>query len=513
MKRSGRLGTVGCHRVLRLRRGAPGATLAASCRHAAAIAAVLLLAVSPAGAIIKVSFPVSRIYRESETVLVGVVASVDSPGRSFGVTVREALKGSSPGKRLRIRVSAPAALFAQTAVDQPVVLFTSPQQSPDGAVIHLADTWLQARREAGGDEPLWTTTGGYDAAASFPGATAGLVRLLRDLKAGRPGIQDWISHEGFLGGIRPVGRLAPKPTFITAPDLNADGSPDLVIGTRDGVKVFVAGADGYTDATEAWGLAGVSARQCASGDLDADGRPDLLLGGALWANRGRRLARLDTVLPLPAESEWSAAALADATGDGKADAVVLDKAGRLIVAASPAAPGTPWVATRRALWDDAAPVLAASFSTEWGDDGRLHVMVVRADGIFRYAVAGGPAADFRRLTGVSLGAYQWLGPMPLEVVLCAAFDYEGNGRTDFLLVTPGGGVTLANRGYGAFLINRFVHEQFDPASPVKLPKVPAAVTRGAVAAAGRVREGKRRCQDLLLLTEDGTLYEMDGGRR
>jgi hypothetical protein len=30
---------------------------------------------------------------------------------------------------------------------------------------------------------------------------------------------------------------------------------------------------------------------------------------------------------------------------------------------------------------------------------------------------------------------------------------------------------------------------------------------------GRIRPGRRCCQDLLLLTEDGTLYEMDGGRR
>ncbi len=514
MHRSGRTGNVktDLDRRRPVRRGEPGTTLATSWQCRAAIA-LLLLTAAPASAIIKVSFPVSKILQESEAVLVGTVSAVDFGKQSIEVAITETSKGRWSGKRVRIKAADAPGLFAQVAVSQPAVVFVGPRGEKGAGLIHLANTWLRARREADGEEPLWTTAGGYDGAASFPGTTAGLVRILKDLKAGRPGIQDWISHEGFLGGIRPIGRPASKPTFLTASDLNVDGLPDLVVGTGNGVRVFVAGAGGYADATEACGLAGASARLCASGDIDADGRPDLLLGGALWVNRGQRLARLPMVLPLPAESEWSAAALADATGDGRADAVVLDKAGRLTVAANPGAPDKPWAATRRALWKDPAVVLAASFSTQWGEDGKLHVMVVRADGIFRYAVEGGPAADFQRLTGVPLSEYKWLGPMPLKVVLCAAFDYEGNGRTDFLLVTPDGGVTLANRGYGAFLINRFVHQQLDPTSPVKLPKLPVALTSGALAVGGRVREGKRRCQDLLLLTEDGTLYEMDGGRR
>ncbi len=511
MNRSGRVGSVNLNRRPPRRRR-PGVGFTPCCRRGAAIA-VLLLTAAPANAIIKVTFPVSRIYKESRTVLVAAISAVDRPKRSIQLAVTEASKGSSPGARLRINVAEPAGVLAKAALKEPVVLFVGPREVRGATLIHLADSWVRARREAGGDEPRWTTIGEYEGAASFPGSTSGLVRIVRDLKARRPGIQDWISHEGFLGGIRAVGRLAPKPTFMTACDLNADGLPDLVVGTHDGVRAFVAGAGGYTEATRAWGLAGASARQCASGDLNGDGRADLLLGGALWANRGGRLARLPAVLPLPGESEWSAAALADATDDGRADAVVLDKAGRLVVAANPAAPGKPWVATRRALWKDSAPALAASFSTEWGEDGKLHVMVVRADGIFRYAVGGGPGADFERLTGMPLSAYKWLGPMPIKVVLCTAFDYEGNRRTDFCLVTAGGGVTLANRGYGAFLINRFVHRQFDPKDTVKLPKLPVPLTRGAVAAGGRVRKGRRCCQDLLLLTEDGTLYEMDGGRR
>ena len=512
MKRSTWIGKVHLAPAAHGRRGERRMGLGVPCRAAVAALALLLSAASAQG-IIKVTFPVSKIYRESGTVLVGSVSAVDAEGGSAGVAVTEVIKGVFPGRRVRIKIAGVPGLLAKVAAGQPVVLFIGPRRAREVTLIHLGDTWVQARAGSGTAEPGWTTIGTYAAAASFPGPTAGLVRIVRDLKAGRRGIQDWISHEGFLGGIRRVGRLAAKPTFLTASDLSGDGLPDLVVGTRGGVKLFVAGRGGYADATEAWGLAGVSARQCAAGDLDADGRPDLLLGGALWANGGRRLARLPAVLPLPPEAEWSAAALADATGDGRADAVVLDKAGRLTVAVQPPKASGRWTAKRRALWKDSAAVLAASLSAEWGGDKKLHAMIVRADGIFRYPVAGGPAADFRRLTGVALRDYKWLGPMPIKVVLCTAFDYEGNGRTDFCLVTPSGGVTLANRGYGAFLINRFVHRQFNPTDTVKLPKLPVPLTRGAVAAAGRVRKGRRNCQDLLLLTEDGRLYEMDGGRR
>ena len=121
-------------------------------------------------------------------------------------------------------------------------------------------------------------------------------------------------------------------------------------------------------------------------------------------------------------------------GDGRLDAIVLTVKGKLVVAANPGAAGKPWRGLPRALWSDGATALGAAISHEWGDNGKLHVMVARPDGIFRYAVNGkdAPPADFRRLTGIALDSYKPMG---------------------------------------------------------------------------------RRCQDLLVLTGDGTLYEMDSTRR
>jgi hypothetical protein len=90
----------------------------------------------------------------------------------------------------------------------------------------------------------------------------------------------------------------------------------------------------------------------------------------------------------------------------------------------------------------------------------------------------------------------------------------GNGKADFVLVTEGGGVTLANRGFGAFQVNRFVQEQFDWRSPVKLPKLPYELTvQTAVVPWRRVlMPNKRLRQNLLAIRPDGEVYEMDNTR-
>ena len=478
---------------------------------------LVVLVCAQAGAVIKIKLPVSKIQKTSRTVLIGTVTAADTSGKTLDVAIVKTLKGAAPGNRLRIDYRAAKGVGQKPAAKQPVVLFVGARKGGRSAVIHLADTWLLARTADGGDRSTWQVTGPHDGATSFPGRTRALVRILEDMKAGRPGVQDWISHEGFLGGVRKVASLGVTPTFMATADVNGDRRLDLLVCTKEGLRLFLGGASGYTDATRSWGLAGARAARCVVGDADADGRPDLLLGGAIWRNRGKSFIRQPVKLQLPGDSDWSGAALADATGDGRVDAVVLSTTGRLVVAVNPGAGGKPWLGrTPRALWSDGAAALGAAFSQEWGDNGKLHVMVARPDGIFRYAVDGkdGPPADFRRLTGITLDSYKWLGRRPLKVLLTAAFDYEGNRRIDFLVVTVDGGITLANRGYGAFLINRYVHQQMNYRSKLKLPKLPVPLTSGTVAAPGRFRLGRRRrCQDLLVLTRDGTLYEMDSTRR
>ncbi|MCG3178448.1 MAG: hypothetical protein BIFFINMI_00775 [Phycisphaerae bacterium] len=474
----------------------------------AAIAAVLLGGTGQALAIIKVALPVSKVYNDAGTVAAGQVTAVADDG-VVECTLGEVYKGRPP--RGGLTIEAPDWLAAYVQVGQPAVAFIQ----GDKAIFHLADDWRAAERGPGG---RWVVTENSPMFKNYPGRTVALVDILREIKAGRRGIQDGIGHE-FVGSLIDRGDLGvAKPTFLVAADVNADQKLDLVVGAADGVRLFLADGDGYKDATEAWGLKGVAARLAAAGDVNGDGRTDLLLGPSLWLGGAGRFTRSAAKLDLPPDDAWLAATLADADGDKRADVAVLTRTGGLTVLHNPGPDGGDWAAKSVALWPDKREARAAVFSPSWGDDGGCYVLVVHADDIVRYPVgaATAPRSDFRRLTGVALADYPKMGPTPREVDLCVGLDYDGNGHLDLLLVTRGGGVTLANRGYGAFLINGFMPQQFRTASTFKpnprIPKLPFPVDPSLCVAPGKLAGKRGTAQNLLLLRSDGRLFELDNFR-
>jgi hypothetical protein len=200
------------------------------------------------------------------------------------------------------------------------------------------------------------------------------------------------------------------------------------------------------------------------------------------------------------------------TGDKRPDVAVLLKTGQLVTLTHPGSPHKTWPRSSRSLWEDPEAPGAAAFSTHWGDNGELHVLVVRQKSIVRYAVgpSGGAPADFSRLTGVPLTSYKGLGGKPLEVIMATPLDYDGDGRMDFVVVTKGGGITLVNRGFGAFLTNSVIHTLFHARGAKRLP---FTLTPATAAAPGRRADGEGSPQNLLVLTEDGRLFEMDNAEK
>lgn len=484
-------------------------------RRSACVAVALLALAAPALAVIKVDLPVSRIYGASKAVVVGTVTAANPDNRVADVKVDAALKGPAPGEKLRVQVAAPAALFASVAVGQPAVVFAGEDAGKAVAVVHLADTWLLAEGIGAAPATAWRVIQTKpDAAASFPGSTRGLVALLKDIKAGKvPAKEEY--PDCFEGAAAEVAKLpVQKPAWLVTSDVNGDRKLDPVVGTAGGVKLFLAAAQGYTDATAAWGLAGVSAAFCAAGDANGDGKPDLLLGKTVYLNAGDRLAPAKGALDLPTEAEWLACALADATGDKRADALVLLRSGKLLVVEDPGGAGAP-PATRQ-LWEGGEAPGAAAFSTDWSEDGALAVLVVRESGITRYDVGGkgGKPADFERLTGAPLGAPKDLGGKPLKPLVAVAFDYDGNERSDYLVLTEGGGLLLVNRGYGSFLApdghTGALNTYFRAAGG---RKPPFSVADIAAAAPGRIPEGPAPAQNLLVLLHDGRLFELDSTQK
>jgi hypothetical protein len=89
-------------------------------------------------------------------------------------------------------------------------------------------------------------------------------------------------------------------------------------------------------------------------------------------------------------------------------------------------------------------------------------------------------------------------------------DYDGNGLTDYLVITPAGGIALANRGLGTFLINDVIHPRFHATAERAFPfKLLPGLCVAPVAPQG----GKSRRQNLLVLTSTGRLFELDNAPR
>ena len=473
--------------------------------RALAVVAAVALSGAPAAGVIKVDMPVSRIYGTSRAVIVGTVAAVTPANRVIDVTVAATLKGAPAGEKLRIQIVSPKEVIANVAPGGAVVVFVGKARDGAMALVHLADTWLLAKRAGAGASQVWRVMQRHDAKQTFPGRTTALLGLVKQIKAGKSTILDTMDVAYFRSGIRKIATLPVKePRWILAADVDADKRPDLLIGAPAGTRLLLVAGDGYQDVTDAWKLRAASDGYRAAGDVNGDGKVDLLIGKTLWINNGKTFVAAGAKLA-PPRGRPLTAALTDVTGDRKPDAMFLTAAGELSVFENAGTHGKPWRSgSPRTLWKpDAAPV-SAEFGP-WGDTGAPHVLAVRARGLTRYALAavGGPPADFERLTGVNLARYYARYRDGFKNARAVALDANGDGLGDMLVVCDTGGLLLVNRGFGTFLCD------YDSGGPVarhgKAPAQFALTPKMLWTACDLHNDG---LDDLLILTADGTLYEV-----
>lgn len=474
---------------------------------ASVAAIVCCLPIPSAQALIKIDCTVARMVADARTVRSATIVSVDAATGLVEASPSDTFKGGAAPARLRLLIVGPADMIRRVAPDQRVVIFARETEGRGAAVVHLADTWLLAQGVPDATPPTLRVVQEYGAATAFPGRTAALVRLLAAMKAGLSPLADTCDPACLSGTVREIASLGVQATFLETADLNADRRVDLLVGTADGVRLFLAmGQGGYADATASWGLLGARAEHAAIGDVNGDGQPDLLLGTNLWLRQGARFVRAGTALELPPESEWLAAAVTDAAGDERAGIVVLRKTGELVVLQSRGATGKPWTRTARKLWEGGAAA-AARFSRDWGEAGQLHAMVVTSNGISCHAAtaAGEPGLSFSQLTGTAWPPALRVDAQPAGAVQCVALDCDGNGRLDLMLLAPVGGLTLLNRGFGAYWVDNAIHARLRPPDPRALP---FKIGPGTFLAGGQLQPGNPPRQNLLVLTEDGRLYEL-----
>jgi hypothetical protein len=475
------------------------------------VASIVAYAV-PAGAVVEVQFPLSKMIGDSETVVVGTITAIRPEVNLLEVKPDLAAKGTSPGELVRVQIVKPAEVLQAAAVGRPLVLFVQAPKgkAPAAAVVHVADTWLMAEAVTTAKVPTYRVGMAYQGKGTFPGRTVALAAAMREMQAGKPGLLEKVVNDGFHGEIKELAKLGvAKPLSLQVVDLNGDKKPDLVIGTAEGFRAFLATADGsYKDATKEWALPGATAGAClAFGDVNGDGKPDCLLNNSILLNTGTGFAATKATVATPGKVRPLAAALMDVTGDGKADALVLSAGGELSISENPGTTDGEWKsAPARALWKDAEAPVTAVFG-DWGDTGKPHVMVIWPSKVVRYALdaagpggpqAGGGPADFEGLTGTALTKYAKDG---LKNVLATALDINGDGRQDLFLFADGLGLMMINRGFGAYLVNA---KAGVPLVSGPQNKVPFTLTAATPWAAADV-DGDH-FDDLLILAEDGTLY-------
>lgn len=452
---------------------------------------------------IRVDDSVTRTYDLAKLVLVGKTVRVDPEKKAVEVEVAKVLKGDFAGGKVQIQLAGASDYLDRIAVNQPVVIFNGLK----GALVHVGDNFLSAEALTGDDVLKFKATKVDPIQWSFPGRTVALVRLVDEIASGHPTLLNVIEHVVWNGGRKEWGKVISNADYIVASDLNGDGKAEVLIGNGKATQLLINTGTRFNDETVKWGLRKARGKWAAFGDVNGDKRPDVLIGIRLWLNKGDHFGA-GHVLPFRDQANVLTVALIDCTGDGRPDAAFLLKNGDLQVFENPGNDRAEWrTLPVKHLWNGGDDAVAAVFSADWGDTGKPCVMVVRSSGLTRYALDpdGGPPAELDRLTGNPLKAYNdTTEATHWNVVAAVPLDINGDGLQDLIVILDQDGPTLVNRGFGTFFLNPMptneLHDSYENEVPWKLtPKTNFG--------AGDIHGDK--FDDLLIVTEDGKLFELD----
>lgn len=541
----------------------------------AAIASAFLA--SPAWAVVRAKFPLISFYETATLVAAGKVTAVDASAGTATTLVLDTLTGKAGAAEYRVKVGAGGVPKA-AVVGSPAAILLGQR----GSAVHVGDCWLLGKLLDGDPPTLAVEPPSGDMARemryTFPGRTEHMLDVLKAMHGGltrdgrtgavrktdgsdrsddRGPIVNSLVHKGFKAVEKIADLGVAGATCVWSGDIEK-GKPvpnavDLLIANGKGARLFrPTGAKkpslaygpgtnltmpGYVDATGAYELDKAPAcRQVAAGDVNGDGLPDLLLGNTVWVRTGKSFVSSRPLAQLPDDGQWAGATIADATGDGKADIVVLTKAGELIVLKNAGPDPAAWPKTTRTLWTDGAARTWAVFSRIWSPSEKdLCVIVARKGNVTRYACEGAdaPGDDMALLCGEAMA--EWDGfttadtskasgrgsavnpaagtkvhPLVDEEVM-GATAVDLNGRyclPDYLLLVRNadgmvGGLPMGYRGFGQFLANGAIVQTLDnraKAAKADLPPGTQVIMGGGAGAGTR--------QHVLLLTPHGQLWRV-----
>jgi len=472
------------------------------------IVTVALFLAGESQAVIQVKMPVSKIYGTSKAVYVGSVSAVTPASRLVDVKVTSTFRGDSPGEAIRIQILSPADLVGKIAKGAPVAVFVGKARGGSMAIMHIADTWLLAKRAGTSTPQIWRVVQKHNAKQTFPGRTTALVSLVKQIAAGKSPILDSTDVAFFRSPLRKIAKLnVTNARWILASDAYSGGVHRLLVGTDKSVRLFVSGKEGYTEQTEKWGLESGPVAWRAMGDFDRDGKFDYVFGATILLTGGGKPAVIKVPLAALPTSDKPLAVSVERIGSSYSKlrlAAHFLSAGGKLQSFTQAKSGKPLTAApARQLWPAASPAISAEFGN-FGDIPGRHVLAVRQSGVTRYSLeaADGAPADFERLTGVNLKKYYERYADGFKNPFVTALDVNGDNRRDMLIVCDTGGMLMVNRGYGTFLCDYDSGGEL-ATHPKAAPKL-KLTAQTPWTAADLHRDG---LDDLLVLTADGTLYE------
>jgi hypothetical protein len=270
--------------------------------------------------------------------------------------------------------------------------------------------------------------------------------------------------------------------FFTA-DLNGDGTPELIISTPHGPRIFTKSGETYEDTTAKWPLPS-SGQVLAVGDLNGDGKADLLIDGTPYINEG---SSFKAAAPLDLQSTPSAAMTIE---DGKI--ISVSYGGLLSVGGD-----------TRHLWPESQSPRAVVIGP-FDAGNKPAVIVAFENSLTRYSLDG-TRSDFPRLTGEPLSTYlkDSGGEFKPDMKL-VPLDANGDGRRDLLVISERASFLLINRGFGAYFISQGAAQNALGQGDKPFPYASSATSSHWAAIDTR----NDHHDDLLILTPDGALYRL-----